>query len=261
MVTIDGVRMLAVNLPRTTEAIVRDRVKFRVGRIVYLAFSRDETVMGFAFPKAEREALVTSEPEKFMMPGQSDLRYHWVHVRLAAIDEPEMRELVVDAWRMVVPKRVAAAYDAGTKAGGQTTTMDNMTHLEEIVGRLPQAERVDVEEWGDHPTFRVNGKNFVFSDQEARHLSVKLSKDEAAAVVATDDHVDPAGYGLGRHGWIALTLEARPSNARWRRVEEWIRTSYTLVAPKKLARLVVEQDARPSAEVALERAISRLSAT
>jgi hypothetical protein len=243
MVTIEDVRRVATDLPRTAEAIVRDRVKFRVGRIVYLAFSRDETVMGFAFPKAEREALVTSEPAKFMMPGRSDERYSWVHVRLAAIDVPEMRELVVDAWRMVVPKRVAAAYDARTKDGGHTMSMDNMTRLEGIVGRLPQAERVDVEEWGDHPTFRVSGKNFVFSDHEARNLTVKLPKDEAAAVVATDDHVDCAGYGLGRHGWIALNLEKRPSAARWRQVEEWIRTSYTLVAPKKLARLVLEQDA------------------
>lgn len=113
MVTVDDVRALAETLPRTTEALVRDRVKFRVGSIVYLAFSRDETVMGFAFPKEEREALVASEPDKFMMPNTSDLRYHWVHVRLAAIDKTEMRELVLDAWRMVVPKRVAAAYEEG----------------------------------------------------------------------------------------------------------------------------------------------------
>jgi hypothetical protein len=105
---LDAVRTLALSLPRSYEALVHDRVKFRVGRIVYLAFSRDETVMGFAFPKEEREALVASEPEKFMMPGQGDMRYHWVHVRLAAIDDEEMRELVLDAWRMVVPKRVAA---------------------------------------------------------------------------------------------------------------------------------------------------------
>lgn len=111
MVTIEEVRALAMTLPRTTEGLVRDRVKFRVGRIVYIAFSRDETVMGFAFPKEEREALVQSEPDKFMMPDRSDLRYHWVQVRLDAIDHTEMRELVLDAWRMVVPKRVAAAYD------------------------------------------------------------------------------------------------------------------------------------------------------
>jgi hypothetical protein len=111
MVTIDDVRALASTLPRSYEALVRDRVKFRVGQIVYLAFSRDETEMGFGFPKEEREALVAAEPEKFFMPRQSDLRFHWVEVRLAAIDVTEMRELVLDAWRMVVPKKVAAEYD------------------------------------------------------------------------------------------------------------------------------------------------------
>jgi hypothetical protein len=112
MVTIEDVRSFAMQLPRTTEALVRDRVKFRVGRIVYVAFSRDETVMGFGFPKEEREELVRSEPEKFMMPSRGDLRYHWVQVRMDAIDVAEMRELVLDAWRMCVPKRVAADYDA-----------------------------------------------------------------------------------------------------------------------------------------------------
>jgi hypothetical protein len=110
MVTIEEVRALALSLPRTGEALVRDRVKFRVGRIVYLAFSRDESLMGFGFPKEERQALVDSEPEKFLMPKSSDLRYNWAVVRLNAIDPEEMRELVLDAWRMVVPKRVAAAH-------------------------------------------------------------------------------------------------------------------------------------------------------
>src|SRR3712207_6998206 len=40
------VRAVAAGLPRSSEVLVRDRVKFRVGRIVYLAFSRDEAVMG-----------------------------------------------------------------------------------------------------------------------------------------------------------------------------------------------------------------------
>jgi hypothetical protein len=112
MVSIDDVRPFALSLPRSYEVLVRDRVKFRVGRIVYVAFSRDETQMGFGFPKEERAALVASEPDKFLLPSQSDMRYHWVEVRLAAIDVDEMRELVLDAWRMVVPKKVAAAYDA-----------------------------------------------------------------------------------------------------------------------------------------------------
>jgi len=112
VVTIDEVRALAVTLPRSSEAFVRGRVKFRIGRIVYLSFSRDGRIMGFAFPKELREALVESEPEKFSLPSQSDLRYHWVHVRLAAIDAAEMRDLVEDAWAFCVPKRVAEEYAA-----------------------------------------------------------------------------------------------------------------------------------------------------
>jgi hypothetical protein len=110
MVTVDEVRQLARSLPRTTEHLIHDRVKFRVGQIVYIAFSRDETVMGFAYPKEERDALIASDPAKFHLPGQSDLRFNWVHAWTAALDEAEMRELVIDAWRMVVPKRVAAAH-------------------------------------------------------------------------------------------------------------------------------------------------------
>jgi len=109
-VTIDDVRAVVAGLPRSYEALVRDRVKFRVGRIVYLAFARDETMVGFAFPKEEREALVASEPHKFLLPRMSDMRYNWVVVRLDAIDHQEMTELVLDAWRMVVPRKVAVAH-------------------------------------------------------------------------------------------------------------------------------------------------------
>ena len=110
-VTIDDVRALTAGLPRSYEAFVRGRVKFRVGRIVYLAFSRDEALMGFAFPKEEREAALESYPDKFLRPRPSDLRYQWLVVRLEAIDEDELRELVFDAWRMVVPRKLAALTD------------------------------------------------------------------------------------------------------------------------------------------------------
>lgn len=110
MVTADDVRRFALFLPRTEERLIRDHIKFRVGRIVYIAISPDEASMGFAFPREERAALIAAEPEKFLMPIGSDERFNWVRVRLGAIDEAEMRELVVEAWRMIVPKRVAASY-------------------------------------------------------------------------------------------------------------------------------------------------------
>jgi hypothetical protein len=110
MTTVDAVRSMVEGLPRSYEVLVRDQIKFRVGQIVYLAFSRDEEWMGFAFPKEERDALVASDPDKFALPPTRDLRFNWVLARLDAIDDEEARELVLDAWRMVVPKRVAAAH-------------------------------------------------------------------------------------------------------------------------------------------------------
>ena len=111
-VTVDDVRSLAGSLERADEAVVRGRLKFRVGRLVFLAFSHDETLMGFGFPKELRAGLVASEPDKFLLPRQGDMRYNWVVVRLAAIDEDEMRELVQDAWAMCVPKKVSQPYFA-----------------------------------------------------------------------------------------------------------------------------------------------------
>lgn len=109
VITVEDVRQIASSLPRAYEVVVRDQIKFRVGRIVFVAFSRDETVMGVGFPREERPAMVAAEPDKFMLPRTSEMRYNWIHVRLAAIDLEEVRELVIDAWRMCVPKKVAAS--------------------------------------------------------------------------------------------------------------------------------------------------------
>jgi hypothetical protein len=116
-VAIDDVRRVAGRLERAYEVVVRNRVKFRVGRLVFLAFSRDETMMGFGFPKELRAGLVESEPDKFLLPRPGDMRYNWVVVRLAAIDQDEMTELVQDAWTMCVPKSVAARHFARLNPG------------------------------------------------------------------------------------------------------------------------------------------------
>ena len=111
MAEVDDVRPLGSELERSYEVYVRGRLKFRVKQIVYVAFSLDQSVMGFGFSREERAALVASEPHKFHMPSASDMRFNWVHADLAALDPAEARELVVDAWRMVVPQKVSRAYD------------------------------------------------------------------------------------------------------------------------------------------------------
>jgi hypothetical protein len=110
MISVEDVRQVCRGLPRSTEHLIHDRVKFRVGKIVYVAFSRDETAMGFAYPKEEREALIAAEPRVFHLPRESDLRFNWVEARTAELPIPEMTELITDAWRMMVPKKVWSAY-------------------------------------------------------------------------------------------------------------------------------------------------------
>jgi hypothetical protein len=111
MITAADVREVARPLPRTEEHLIRDYVKFRVGKIVYASISPDELTLGFGFPKEERAALIASRPDVFLMPRLSDQRFHWINADMAALDKDEMRELIIDAWRMVVPKKVAAALD------------------------------------------------------------------------------------------------------------------------------------------------------
>jgi predicted DNA-binding protein (MmcQ/YjbR family) len=120
--------------------------------------------------------------------------------------------------------------------------LTNLARLEAIAARLPEAERVDVEAWDGQPTFRVRTKNFVFTNAAADQMSVKFPKEEAEAIVATEDGAEPTGYGLGRHGWVRLPLAADADDERWQLIEEWVRTSYTLVAPKTLARRVLDED-------------------
>ncbi len=117
MATVDDVLALGSELERSYPVIVRGRLKFRVGSIVYVAFDLDERVMGFAFPKEERAALVSGEPTKFSLPSTADMRFNWMHADLAALEPVEARELVVEAWRMVVPNKVSQAYDLMHREG------------------------------------------------------------------------------------------------------------------------------------------------
>ena len=129
---VEDVRAYALTLPRTTEGYVRGELKFRVGRIVYATCSRDGSLLGVGFPREWRPVAVDAEPEKFMLPRASELRWNWIEVRMAALDVREMHDLVLEAWRMVVPKRISEAFSssemraprshiAGVRAAGQRT--------------------------------------------------------------------------------------------------------------------------------------------
>jgi hypothetical protein len=126
VITVRDVRGWALSLPRTQEHLIRDYVKFRVGRIVYCTVSPDETILGVGFPREERPALIAAEPDRFFLERASDQRYNWIDVRMSTLSRTEARELIVDAWQMVVPKSIAAAHlgqadDAGQPRGTQST--------------------------------------------------------------------------------------------------------------------------------------------
>jgi len=104
MVTADDVRRVGLALPRAYEFHTGGRAKLKVRQIVFVGFTRDETAMGFGYPKDARDGLVESDPETFFLPPARDLRYQWVCAHLARLDPVEMRELVTDAWRMCTPK-------------------------------------------------------------------------------------------------------------------------------------------------------------
>jgi hypothetical protein len=120
-VTVADVRALALALPRTEEHLIRDYVKFRVGRIVYAAVSPDETILGFGFPREERQALIAAEPHRFLLERRSDERYNWIDARIATLSLAEAREFITDAWLMVVPKRVAAEFGVAHSRGTHST--------------------------------------------------------------------------------------------------------------------------------------------
>ena len=110
VVDLTDIRAVTAELPRSYEVLVRDRIKFRVGQIVYLAVAPDERTIGIGFPREEREAALAAEPDKFFPPSKSDERFRWIQVRLDAIEYDELRELILDAWSMCVPKKVRAEY-------------------------------------------------------------------------------------------------------------------------------------------------------
>ena len=120
--------------------------------------------------------------------------------------------------------------------------MNNMQRLEKIVARLPEAQRVDIEAWGGEPTFRVRQQELHLHRPRGDGHQREAAEGGGAAVVATDESAEPTGYGLGRHGWVSVKIAKDASKARWQEIEEWVRTSYTLVAPKTLARQVEAED-------------------
>ena len=124
VVTADDVRAVGLALPRAYERMVGGRWKLKVGPIVFTAFSKDETGIGFGYPKAERDGLIAADPETFFLPPQRDLRYQWVCAHLDRLDLEEMRELVTEAWRMCTPKMLHELPELAVPAAAAWAALD-----------------------------------------------------------------------------------------------------------------------------------------
>ena len=92
--------------------------------------------------------------------------------------------------------------------------------------------------WG-HTALKVRGKTFVWLDKRdgALSLTVKLPVSRDFALVF--DFAEPAGYGLGRSGWISCRF-APDEAADLDLIKRWIAESYRAVAPKKLGAALAE---------------------
>lgn len=107
----DHVRAVVQGLPGAREGMVRGRLKWRVGTIVFAAYTHDKTQLGVAFPREERDAALRADPLVFRPPRRVDERYNWIEVAVEPVSPDVMAELVVDGWMMAAPRRLRETFD------------------------------------------------------------------------------------------------------------------------------------------------------
>jgi hypothetical protein len=111
MATEDDVRRIALSLPETVEKPWYGTPGFRVKDKGFLRIrsNAEGGLVVFVADVAEKEMLLESDPEKFFTQPHYD-GYPAVLVNLAAIDVDELKELIIDSWRLKAPKRVLKDY-------------------------------------------------------------------------------------------------------------------------------------------------------
>ncbi len=91
--------------------------------------------------------------------------------------------------------------------------------------------------WG-HTAIKVRGKTFVWLDKSENVLSLTVKLPVSRDFALVFDFAEPAGYGLGRSGWISCRFPPGGEAPDLDLLKRWIAESYRAVAPKKLAALV-----------------------
>jgi hypothetical protein len=106
----DTVRRFALTLPEAEERETWEAATFRVRSKIFMMFSEQERHAWVKSTHDEQRALVAADPGTFFVPpyvGPSG----WVGVVIRTVDPDEMRELVLEAWRLTAPKRLLASFD------------------------------------------------------------------------------------------------------------------------------------------------------
>jgi hypothetical protein len=111
----DEVRSFALSLPGAVEKETWGHPTFRVRDKLFASMGPDGRSGTVKSTLPEQKALIQSRPDVFSVPDYVG-RYGWVGVRFDRVDPDELRELIVDGWRMTAPKRLVAAYDAAHPA-------------------------------------------------------------------------------------------------------------------------------------------------
>jgi hypothetical protein len=107
---VERVREICLALPEAVEKSFGGHTSpaFRVRDKMFVMISEDRTSMTFKGAAGVQEALVAGDPDRFYVPPYVGAK-GWVGARLdVGQDWDEIAELLVDSYRMVAPKRLAA---------------------------------------------------------------------------------------------------------------------------------------------------------
>ena len=122
MPTFDDVRAIAMGLPEAEEIVTWETdITFRVRHKIFAIGGEGSGSVSIKATPATQSDLVDQAPETFH-PSAYVGRFGWVTADLTRIDRDVLRTLLVDAWRLTAPKRLAATYRGDAEDAGAGST-------------------------------------------------------------------------------------------------------------------------------------------
>jgi hypothetical protein len=109
-----GMRKLALGMPGAEERSHFEQPDFRVRNKIFAGLSRDEKRGVLKLPADLQSMLLDAKPAAFSPAPGAWGRSGWTYVELARVELEELRELVVEAYRLIAPKKLTS-----TRAGGK----------------------------------------------------------------------------------------------------------------------------------------------